>query len=161
MHESPDLFEPASRYRLHTVREASYLWTSGDMDSKHVCVPYSHIPAVSPQQFRKPHQAAFVPSRARLEKSRIVSESCEREESSSKNGILGTRLAGARNQTDRRIHTHDVPVSSTEDSEDGKHAHTWEMMRLDTNLEPANVLQAAYRNGYIVGRWDEFHKPSS
>ena len=73
-HESPDVFEPASRYRLHTVREANYLWTSGDMDSKHVCVPYSHIPAVSPQQFRKPHQAAFVPSRARLEKSRIVSE---------------------------------------------------------------------------------------
>ena len=152
---SQHLDTDCTRYAKPAICGHLGIWT------RNTFVPYSHIPAVSPQQFGKPHQAAFVPSRVRLEKSRIVSESCEREESSSKNGILGTRLAGAKNQTDRRIHTHDVPVSSTEDSEDGKHAHTWEMMRLDTNLEPTNVLQAAYRNGFFVGPWDEFHKPSS
>ena len=46
-HESLDVFEPASRHRLHTVREASYLWTSRDMDSKHVCSIFAHSGSVT------------------------------------------------------------------------------------------------------------------
>ena len=55
------------------------------------------------------------------------------------------RLARAKIGTKRRIHSYDLPESSTEDSLDDKDAFSWEMIRLEIDIPAtADVLGGEY-----------------